>query len=83
MADLASIAAATTAGYSEIVVNRGSKFNVTLEKLQPDVSGHDVVTVRSHGEGSTQVAAETQALAALNHQRDIRSRVKGGTIDQR
>lgn len=83
MADLADITAATTAGYKEIVVNRGSKFNVYLEKLQPDVAGHDVVTVRAHGEGSTQVAAETQALAGLNHQRDIRNRRVGGTIDQK
>lgn len=82
MADLANIAAATTAGYKENVsVKTDGRYAVTLEKTVPDVPGHDITTVRSHGEGSSQANAESVALAALNTQRDDRQRKVGGTVD--
>lgn len=81
MADLASIAGATGAGYKEIVIQKGANlFQVILEKTLTGSSGQDISQIRAYGEGTTQAAAETVALAGLNHQRDIRSR-RGGTID--
>lgn len=78
MADIAfaNIAAATAAGYSETVLDRGAsftpasvRFEVTLEKLlvgEPTSSGGPI---RAFGQGASQVAAEAVALAALNQQR--------------
>ena len=77
MADLASIAAAVTAGYSETVLDRGASANpavryfVTLEKQL--VGGRQSgVMYRAFGEASSQAAAETQALANLNGKRALR-----------
>jgi hypothetical protein len=77
MADLASIAAATSAGYAEIVLDRGAGANpavryfVTLEKQL--VGGRQSGgTWRAFGEGTTQANAETQALANLNGKRALR-----------
>lgn len=81
MADLANIAAATAAGYKEVATQKGSLWQVTLEKTMTDTGGHDIVLHKSHGEGASQGAAETVALAALNTQRDERSRKGKGTID--
>jgi hypothetical protein len=74
MADLASIAAATTAGYKEIVLDRGAsygadRFFVTLEKHLTGDVGQSGAPFRAYGQGATQAAAETQALAGLNAQR--------------
>jgi hypothetical protein len=75
LANLANIAAATSAGYSETVLDRGSnygadRFTVTLEKhLVGEPGGSSGAPWRAYGQGSTQAAAETQALAALNAQR--------------
>ena len=82
MADLASIAAATSAGYGEIAVQRASGvWFVTLEKTVTGAAGQDIVQLRAHGEGPNQAAAETVALAALNAQRDERQRKTRGTVD--
>lgn len=83
MADLANIAAATSAGYKEIVTQNGAgKWFVTLEKTVTDTAGHDIVLHKSYGESvSSQAAAEAVALAALNTQRDERTRKGKGTID--
>jgi hypothetical protein len=69
MADLANIAAATAAGYKEVVGTRGGITYVTLEKTLSGPSGGDVFMLRAHGEGANQGAAETAALASLNAQR--------------
>lgn len=83
MADFANIAAATGAGYTEIVLDRGSGANsatrwfVTLEKQI--VGGRQSGIVwRAFGEGTTQANAETQALADLNGKRRHRY---GGAAD--
>lgn len=83
MADLANIAAATAAGYVEIAKQNGAgKWFVTLEKLVTDVNGHDVILHKQHGESTvSQAAAETQALAGLNVERDLRTRKGKGAID--
>jgi hypothetical protein len=76
---LANISAATTAGYVEIVLDRGvltqapgsqqaplPRFQVKLEGQvvgQPGASGSRVEFI---GEGATQAASETVALANLN-----------------
>ena len=77
MADLADLAAATTAGYKEIVLDRGSganpavRYEVTLEKQL--VGGRQsAATCRAFGQGSSQANAETQALANLNGKRALR-----------
>jgi hypothetical protein len=77
--DLASIAAAITAGYKEIVADRGAswlpasaRFEVTLEKHLTGQSGNSGAPVRAYGVGASQATAETQALAALNGQRSHR-----------
>lgn len=77
---LANIAAATAAGYKEVVTDRGASFanpavryEVLLEK--PVVGEPGKATpqpIRAYGQGSSQANAETQALAALNGQRDHR-----------
>ena len=83
MADLADIAAATTAGYKSIVLDRGSgavpatRYTVTLEKqlMGGRPSG---VTWRATGEGSSQANTEAAALATLNGNRRHRY---GGAAD--
>jgi hypothetical protein len=74
VADLASIAAAQTAGYKEIVNDKGAsygadRFFVTLEKHLTGDVGQTGAPWRAYGQGATQAAAETQALAGLNKQR--------------
>lgn len=83
MADLANIAAAISAGYKEIVTQNGAgKWFVSLEKTVTDVNGHDIVLHKQNGESTvSQAAAETIALAALNVERDLRTRKGKGTID--
>jgi hypothetical protein len=81
MADLANIAAATAAGYKEVVGTRGAITYVTLEKTLSGDSLHDISQIRAHGEGANQAAAETVALAGLNHQRDQRGRKNSNTLD--
>lgn len=83
MADLANIAAATAAGYKEIAFQNGAgKWFVSLEKTVTDVNGHDIVLSKQHGESTvSQAAAEAIALAALNTERDLRTRKGKGTID--
>jgi hypothetical protein len=88
MADLASIAAANTAGYSETVNDKGAtypdsthRFTVTLEKFVRGAAGYSGVPIRAYGQGSTQAAAEAQALAALNAQRSHRYATTGLTVD--
>lgn len=74
--DHASIAAATTAGYKEIVTDRGASFSpasrrfiVVLEKMLVGAASEGQFRSESSGEGSTQAAAEAVALAALNNKR--------------
>lgn len=83
MANLASIAAATTAGYKEIVTQNGAgKWFVSLEKVLTDENGHDIVIHKQQGESTvSQAAAEAIALAGLNVERDLRSRHGKGAID--
>ena len=69
MADLVNIAAATAAGYKELVLTKGGITYVTLEKMLAGPQGGDVYTLRAHGEGANQGTAETAALASLNAQR--------------
>jgi len=71
LAALANIAAATTAGYKEIVhVGLDSQTYVLLEKpLTGDPDGGSGLVRRAYGVGATQGAAETMALAALNDAR--------------
>lgn len=75
--DLADLGAATSAGYKEVVLDRGSganpatRYEVTLEKQL--VGGKQSgATWRAFGQGASQAAAETQALANLNGKRALR-----------
>jgi hypothetical protein len=76
--DHASIAAATGAGYREIVSDRGAtsdpatRYEVTLEKYLSGEPGESGFMFRAFGQGSTQANAEAAALAALNKQRQHR-----------
>jgi len=74
LAAFADIAAATTAGYIEIVnVGTDGVTTVTLEKrLTGDPDGGGGVTFRAYGRGASQATAETQALSALNFKRGTR-----------
>jgi hypothetical protein len=81
MADLANIAAATAAGYKEVVTQRGGVFSVILEKTLSGAAGQDILQARAHGEGASQAAAEAVALAGLKHQRDTRGRRGSNTVD--
>lgn len=78
-AGFANITAATTAGYKEVVTDRGAAYNpagqrfyVLLEKPIVGESGASGGVIRAHGEGANQTAAEAVALAALNTQRNHR-----------
>jgi hypothetical protein len=88
MADLASISAAATAGYSETVNDKGAtypdsahRFTVTLEKFVRGAPGYSGAPIRAYGQGSTQAAVEAQALAALNAQRSHRYATQTLTVD--
>ena len=76
MTDLANIAAATTAGYKEVVTDYGSgtspRFLVTLEKHVTGESAHRA-SVRSYGQGDTQVALKRRLS------RDSRVSARTGT----
>lgn len=76
---LANVAAAVTAGYKEVVTDRGvltqvagnqqpplPRFVVLLEGQVVGQPGNAGSRVEFQGEGATQVAAETVALANLN-----------------
>jgi hypothetical protein len=88
--NLANIAAAIAAGYSETVNDKGASFadpahryTVTLEKHLVGDNGQSGGPTRAYGQGSSQANAETQALAALNAQRGHRyagSGSNGGTL---
>lgn len=75
--DHASIAAAVTAGYKETVTDRGGTFSpasrrflVVLDKpVVGETPGQSGFRLESSGEGATQGAAETVALAAINNLR--------------
>lgn len=74
--DAANIAATATAGYKEIVTDRGAsfspaslRFEVTLEKMVVGASGDGQAILRAFGQGSSQANAEAVALAALNNKR--------------
>jgi hypothetical protein len=75
---LADKTAAQTAGYSFTTVDRGSshpaavRFFCTAEKRIMGGSGQSGSMLRAYGEASSQAAAEAQAVAALNAQRDFR-----------
>jgi hypothetical protein len=88
MDDLASIAAANTAGHSETLNDKGAtypdsahRFTVTLEKVVRGAAGYSGVPIRAYGQGSTQASAEAQALAGLNAQRSHRYATSGLTVD--
>jgi hypothetical protein len=70
MTDLANIAAATSAGYKEVVNDKGvgfsPRYTVTLEKYVTGVTGASGAPVRAYGQGDSQAAAEAQALDGLN-----------------
>jgi len=70
-ADFANLAAATTAGYKEIVTIGGDgQTYVVLEKpITGDPDGGVGGVFRAFGLGATQAAAETRAVAALNNKR--------------
>src|SRR5690349_12387704 len=69
-ADLANIGAATAAGYREVVSTRpDGSFVVMLERYLGGDAGQSGAPWRAYGQGSSQAAAETQALASLNSQR--------------
>jgi hypothetical protein len=83
IADHENIAAAQAAGYKEIVLDRGAsyganRFEITLEKPIAGEPGASGGMRRAYGRGSTQAAAEKQALAALNEQRVHRYGREGG-----
>src|SRR5690349_2838817 len=84
MSDLASIGAATSAGYREQTVDHGSGFpdsshrwEVTLEKWLVGAPGQSGFMLRAVGSADTQANAEAVALSALNAQR--RQRYGGGS----
>lgn len=74
MADLADIAACVSAGYKEVVLDRGAgavaatRYEVLLEKQL--VGGRQSgIMLRGFGQGSSQANAEAAALATLNGDR--------------
>lgn len=85
---LANIAAATAAGYTETVLDRGAsapaatRFEVVLEKHLVGEPGRTGVRTRAYGQGANQGAAETVALAALNFQRDHRYGKDNGAVSK-
>lgn len=75
--NFANVAAATAAGYKEIVTDRGASFTpaslrflVVFDKwLTGETGAQSGSRVETTGEGASQVAAEAIALAALNNLR--------------
>ena len=78
MADIATPAAAVTAGYAKIQIDRtattyvGNKFCTIFEKWLTGEPGLGGFMKRSSGEGSSAAAADTAALASLNSYRGNR-----------
>lgn len=78
MSDFANLAAANAAGWVEIVSHKpDGSYLVTLEKQMAGAPGASGYMMRGYGAGSTQAAAEAQALADINGQR--RTRYAGGS----
>lgn len=78
----ANLAAAITAGYVETATQQTDGFYfVTLEKwLTGGTNAGSGFNMRAFGRGTTQAAAETQALAALNNQRGHRYGFDSGSL---
>jgi hypothetical protein len=86
---LADIAASASAGYKEIVLDRGSganpstRYEVTLERQLVGGRGSGVM-FRAFAQDASQAAAETAALAMLNGDRRLRyagaADAAGGTL---
>jgi len=75
--DIASAAAAVTAGYSKTQLDRGASFNprysTRFEKHLTGQAGASGGPVRADGESNVSAAAaDTAALAALNGFRQVR-----------
>lgn len=74
----ANHAAAVTAGFKSVLVDRGAtvpaaeRFEVTLEKPIVAGAGRRGGMLRAYGVGSSQANAEARALSALHEQRDHR-----------
>ena len=80
-ADLANIAAAATAGYKEVAYQGVTAWHVMLEKpITGDPDGGAGGMIRSFGQGVTQSAAESVALANLNNKRLHRYGADAGVI---
>ena len=75
--DHASAAAAVTAGYREVAIDRGAtfagpeRFYHSFQKPSIGVAGSGGL-IRADGYGSSAGAAQTMALSALNAQRKLR-----------
>lgn len=87
----ANHAAAVTAGYKSILLDNGAlapdptaRYEVTLEKHLVGGIGRSGGLQRAHGVGSSQAAAETRALAALEGMRNYRygNAAAGGSLSQ-
>ena len=85
----ASLAAAVTAGFKSVATDRGAghlpaseRWEVTVEKHIVGGLGRRGGLMRAYGVGSSQAAAETRALAALEEQRSWRygRAAAGGSI---
>lgn len=81
-ADLANLAATVTAGYKETAtLGTDGTWLVMLEKaLTGDPDGGSGGMFRAYGVGTTQAAAETRAVGALNGQRVIRYGADTGAV---
>lgn len=70
MSDFANLAAATAAGWKEVIHRPADgTYLVHLERWMSGAPGQSGYYLRSHGHGSSLAAAEAQALAGLNEQR--------------
>lgn len=78
MADIATPAAAVTAGYAKVQIDRGAGFKAgqqfctLLEKWLTGEPGMGGYNMRAYGEGANAAAADTAALNALNSKRGFR-----------
>lgn len=90
LAALANIAAATAAGYKEVVTDRGASFNPAAVRfevlLEKQVIGEPAfesnIIIRALGQGTNQANAETVALNALNAERLHRYGADTGTASK-
>ena len=73
---LGTKAAAETAGYKFTTTDRGAsavpRYFTVAEKHLTGGSGQTGAPTRAYGEGASQAAAEAQAVAALDAQRNVR-----------